>query len=128
MDIDILQELQLIRTYVFIIMFAIVLWVIIKVAESIQRIYIGFKEAWDTSFENKTENLLDMGKYEEAINECKDVLIKYPNHSYANWYIAKAYYYTNNNELSKEHFEKAIYLVPSWEENSNEYISKLKER
>ena len=128
MDIDILQELQLIRTYVFIIMFAIVLGVIVKAAESIQKIYIGFKEAWDTSFENNTENLLDMGKYEEAIKECKEVIKKYPNHSYANWYIAKAYYYTNNNELSKEHFEKALYLVPSWSDNVNEYIVKLKER
>ena len=128
MDIEILQELQLIRVYVFIIMFAIVIWVFIKTIESIQTIYIGFKEAWDTSFDNKTEDLLDMGKYEEAIDNCKEVLEKHPNHINANWFIAKAYYYTNNNVLSKEHFEKTIYLSPSWADNANEYLNKLKER
>ncbi len=128
MDVEILQELQLIRVYVFIIMVAIVLWALIKTAESIQRIYIGFKDAWDTSFDNKTEELLDMGKYAEAIDKCKEVLEKHPNHINANWFIAKAYYYTKNNALSKDHFEKTLYLAPSWSENTNEYLSKLKER
>jgi len=128
MDAEILQELQLIRTYVFIVMFAIVLWAFIKIVESIQKIFIGFKEAWDTSFDNKTEEMLDMGKYKEVINSCKDVLKKYPNHINANWFIAKAYYYTKDNVLSKEHFEKTIYLSPSWKENADEYIVKLKER
>ena len=128
MEAEMLQELQLIRVYVFIIMFAIVLWAIIKIIESIQRVFIGFKTAWDTRFENITESLLDIGDYEEVINKCNAVLNKYPNHSNANWYIAKAYYYTNNNALSKKHFEKTIYLVPSWKETAGEYLNKLNER
>jgi tetratricopeptide (TPR) repeat protein len=109
-------------------MVAIVLWALIKTVESIQKILIGFKEAWDTSFDNKTNELLDMGKYEKVIDKCKEVLEKRPNHINANWFIAKAYYYTNKNSLSKGHFEKTIYLTPSWEENANEYLNKLKER
>ncbi len=89
--------------YQRLIVAAIVLWVLIKTAESILRIYIGFKDAWDASFDNKTEELLDKGKYEEAISNCKEVLEKLPNHINANWFIAKAYYYTKNNTLSKEH-------------------------
>ena len=71
---------------------------------------------------------MDLGEYEKVINECNNVLKQYPNHIEAVWYIAKAYYYTENNDSSKEYFEKAIYLVPSWEETANVYLGKLNDR
>ena len=109
-------------------MVAITLWALFKVIESVQRVFIGFKKAWDTSFENKMEKLMDMGEYDNVISECKEVLVKYPNHIDAVWYAAKAYYYTEKNELSKEYFDKAMYLVPSWEETAGVYLNKLKDR
>jgi len=33
-----------------------------------------------------------------------------------------------NNEESKQYFDKAIYLVPSWEETANTYIEKINNR
>jgi len=128
MDTEILQQLELMRVYVFIIMIAIVLWVFFKILESVQRVFIGFKKAWDTSFDNKMEKLMDTGEYDKVISECEEVLQKYPNHIDAVWYTAKAFYYTEKNEPSKEYFEKSKYLVPSWEESANVYLNKLKDR
>ncbi len=128
MDTEILQQLELIRVYLFIIMCAIVVWVFIKSLQSIQRLIIDFKKTWDTSFDNKMLKYMDVGDYDKVINECKEVIKEYPNHVDATWYLAKAYYYTEDNELSKECFKKAIYLIPSWEEIANDYINKLNDR
>lgn len=128
MDSEVLQQLELIRVYVFVIMLALLIWAVLKTVESIQTIIIRFKETWDTSFQNKMEKLFDKGDYETIIVKCKEIIDEYPNHIDANWNIAKAYYYTNANDLSKKHFEKTAYLLPSWEENVSDYIDKLKNR
>ena len=106
----------------------IIFWTVIRSIDSIERIIIGFKKVFDVDFENRINNFIDSGKFDDAISECEKKLIKYPNHVDANWYLAKAYYYTNKNELSRQYFEKSIYLVPSWEESANAYIEKLDER
>ncbi|WP_126455703.1 hypothetical protein [Sulfuriflexus mobilis] len=128
MEAEILQELETIRVFVFIIMCVVAVWGLVKTIESTQNIVVSFKKAWDTFFENRVVGLIDKGEYQEAISECKNKLKKYPNHVDANWLIAKAYYFTENNELSKVHFEKSIYLVPGWENIASEYIEKINAR
>ena len=128
MESDILHQLELIRSYVFIIMVATVLWLFFKILESAQKVFIDFKKTWDTSFENKIDKLMDLGEYNKVITECKEVLEQYPNHIDATWYSAKAFYYLENNKKSIEYFEKAIYLVPAWEETASVYLNKLKDR
>jgi len=128
MEADILQELETIRVYVFIIMCAITLWALVRILESLQRIFTDFKKAFDASFENRMNKLLESGQYEEVINESKIKLEKYSNHLNAVWFIARAYFYTENNELAKEYFKKVVYLEPSWEESAKAYILKLNER
>ena len=126
METEILEQLTLIRVYIFIIMLAVVLWALFKIIESGQRVFIGFKKAWDASFDNKMEALMDTGDYDEVISRCEGVLDDQPNHLNATWYAAKAHYYLENNDASQEYFEKTIYLAPSWEETVNEYLVKLK--
>ncbi len=128
MENEILNTLETIRGYVFIIMCSILVWVIFKVAESSQRIFIGFRKAWNEQFEGRVTKLLEIGNYEEAIAECIEKLDKYPNHIDAIWFIARAYYYTEKNVLSQEYFEKAIKLVPSWEDSAKDYLEKLNAR
>jgi len=128
MESEILQELQSIRSFMFVIMFVITLWVFFKILESVLNIFSGFSKAWDADFDNRTGHMLDSGEYDKAIKTCKEKLEKYPNHIDANWYIAKAYYYTEKNKLSKEHFEKVVYLMPSWKEIVNEYLEEIEER
>lgn len=73
-------------------------------------------------------NCLDSGEYEKVIKECKEKLLEYPDYIDANWFIAKEYFYTENNEFSKKYFERVIYLVPEWEESANAYIGKINAR
>ena len=128
MEPQILQVLETIRAYVFIIMCAIVIWMFFKILESSQRIIMGFKDAWEADFKNRMNKLLNSGQYEKIIKESKEKLEKHPNHSVATWFIEIAYFYTENNELAKSYFEKAIYLSPSWEESAKVYQEKLNER
>ena len=109
-------------------MSALILWVLFKVLESTQNVFTGFKKAWGTDFKNRMSNFQDSGEYEKIINECKEKLKKYPNHTDAVWFIAIAYYYTEQFEISNLNFDKVIYLVPSWEESANAYLEKLNER
>ena len=82
----------------------------------------------DEQFSDSITKMLDLGEYEKVIEECKEKLEKYPNYSDAVWYLAKAYYYTENNKLALECFEKAVYLAPGWGEHAPQYIEKLNER
>ena len=67
MESEILEQLVLIRVYVFVIMLAIVLWVFFKILESAQNIFVGFKNAWDTSFNNRMERLMDTHTHKNGV-------------------------------------------------------------
>ena len=128
METEILKELAAIRAYVFIMMSTVIIWVIFKTFVSSVNLYVKLKTAIDTVFGNRMDELLDLGGYEEIIKDCEEKLQKYPNHPDALWFIAKAYYFTENNELSKKYFEKAIYISPNWEESAEKYLEKLNEK
>ena len=125
MESEILHQLNLIREYIFVIMLAMVFWALFKLLSSSVNIFTVFKTAWDTSFQNKMENLMDAGEYINIIKSCKEKLEDYPNHANANWFIAKAYFYTDDRERSKKHFDKVIYLMPAWDESVNSYLDKM---
>lgn len=128
METEILKELSTIRVYVFIIMVGIVTWLALNIIGWLQKLVEGYKKALDAHFENSMVKMLDLGEYEKVIEECIETLEKYPNHIDATWFIAKAYYYTENNQLALEYFDKTLYLVPSWEESINGYVKKLNAR
>ena len=46
----------------------------------------------DDLFTEEASNYYDEGKFDELLAHCKEKLNKNPNHSYALWYKAKAYY------------------------------------
>lgn len=128
MEEEIINQLELIRIYVFIIMAAVVLWALVKILESSQRIIIGFKKAWNISFNNRMEKYCDLGEYKKVLKECGEVLEKYPFHKDAIWYMARAHYGENNYKESIEFFKKAVDLVPYWEDSANDYIAILNQR
>ena len=128
MEIEILNTLETIRGYLFVIMITFIVWVCAKLIQIFTNILERWLKAWDGHFDNSTSRLIDEGAYDEAIEECKKKLSKLPNHVYANWHIAKAYYFLKRNDLAEEHFNKVKYLVPSWESDADEYIKKIKNR
>ena len=125
MDTEILNTLETIRGYLFVIMVAIVVWMFFKIVEIIMNALGGWVKAWDTHFINSANRMLDEGDYQEAAEYCKKKLSKKPNHADANWLIAKAYYFLQKNDLAVEYFKKSIHLIPSWEEDALIYIGKI---
>jgi tetratricopeptide (TPR) repeat protein len=114
--------------YVFILMITIVIWAIFRIAQTAQTIFLGFKKSWDTAFDNRMSKYLDIGNYNEVISACEEVLEKYPFHSDATWYLARAYFGLNKQPEAIKYFKKAVELVPSWKDSANEYIEILNER
>lgn len=127
MEAEILQELESIRVYLFILMCGLTLFIFFKILESVQRIQIGFQDSVNKSFENRMQKLLNKGNYDEVIKECKGVLENYPNDVDAIWYQAKAYYMKGDNEVAKELFERVIYLLPGWESSAKPYLENMNE-
>ena len=128
MDSEILHQLELIRVYIFIMMCAITAWATFKIVLTIQNILIGFKKVWDTTFLNRIDKHFDLGNYQEIIDECKEIIEKYPSHSNATWFLAKAYYHLNKQPEAVKYFNKAVELAPSWKNDANDYIELLNER
>lgn len=128
MEAEILQELETIRSYLSIIMTVLVIFIVGKIVESAQKIFIGFKTVWNVDFRDRMISLQEQGDFQEIIDECEEKLRNNPNHVDANWFMALAYYYTENNDKATAYFEKSIYLTPSWEESANEYLEKIKSR
>lgn len=71
---------------------------------------------------------LDIGNYNEVISSCEEVLGKYPYHSDATWYLARAYFGLNKQPEAIKYFNKAVELVPTWKDTANAYIEILNER
>lgn len=125
MEEGILETLETIRGYVFIVMCAVVIWALFKVIELNLRIFSRFQEALEDAFEKKIEKLMNEGDYERVVSKCAEKLEKYPKHADAIWLTAKAYYHQGNNVQAKEYFEIAVVLVPSWEETAKPYLEKI---
>ncbi|MES9926270.1 MAG: tetratricopeptide repeat protein [Candidatus Thiodiazotropha endolucinida] len=128
MENEILSTLQTIRGYLYVIVIAVMIWISLKVIDTFMNGIGRWIKAWDEHFNSNAGRLLAEGEYQEAIVYCKKRLKKQPNHLNAHWYIAKAYFYLKNNELSKEHFEKVVYLEPEWEKDINVYLEKIGSR
>ena len=125
MEQEILETLQTMRGYLFVIMVFFILWVLFKIVDIVLNYLDKWIKAWDSHFESQTARLLDKGEYEEAIQECKSKLEAYPNHLDAIWLLARAYYYTEQYDLARQCFEKAVYISPSWESNAESYLAKI---
>ena len=128
MGATILQELETIKGYLFIIMVLLFFRVVIKSLQSIQVVLKGFKTAFDQAFSDKMERFIELGKFEKVVAHCNEKLESYPSHLDAVWFSAIANYYLEKDEQALIHFERVIYLCPSWESSANAYIEKIKTR
>lgn len=128
METEILHEIQTIRAYLFICTIIFVFWVSIKILQSLITIFNGFKKAQDERFIDSMEKLMNKGKYKQVIGECLEELEENQNNINANWYLARAYYCKEENELSKKYFAKTVHLVPSWKESAMPYLEELDKR
>jgi cytochrome c-type biogenesis protein CcmH/NrfG len=72
---------------------------------------------WDEFFREEAKRLLDGGEVDGVIRLAKEKLTKKPNHVYAHWYLARAYYIQEKWTESLAAFREVERLDPSWIEN-----------
>jgi cytochrome c-type biogenesis protein CcmH/NrfG len=72
---------------------------------------------WDEFFREEAKRLLDGDEVDGVIRLAKEKLAKKPNHVYAHWYLARAYYVQEKWAESLAAFREVERLDPSWIEN-----------
>ena len=76
-----------------------------------------YREELENIFTTDASALYESGKYNELITLCDEQLNKKPNHSYAHWYKAKAYYQLKDYGKAKSFLNILASLEPSWDES-----------
>lgn len=126
MEQEILHTLKEIRgiLYVLLIMvgFALFVWVV----GGIKNILIGFKQAWENDFILRADELFESAEFEKLTKHCEKKLTKYPNHSIATWWLARAKQEMGDESGAKALFERVLVFEPTWKETHIEpYLNKL---
>ncbi|TQV80079.1 hypothetical protein FKG94_10440 [Exilibacterium tricleocarpae] len=74
------------------------------------------------------EQYLDKGQISELMAEAKDVLKTHPNHAYANYYLAMAYYRKERWVDAQKIFETLRDNKPEWGDAVDPYIAETREK
>jgi len=123
---EILHTLEEIRGILFVLTLIVSIVMLFWVTNWIINIVFNFKKAWESNFKKQADKYFESANFAKLVEHCEDKLRKYPNHSTATWWLARA-----NQELGKESeakalFEKLLELQPNWKETHIEpYLKKL---
>ena len=88
----------------------------------------NFKRAWEGNFINRANSYFESADYERLVAYCEEKLNKYPNHTNAIWWLARAKQEMGKSLEAKSLFEKLLELEPSpsWKSSHIEpYLKKL---
>lgn len=69
-------------------------------------------------FREQCQRLLEMNKLDELIAYARERLVKRPNHTYAHWYLGRAFYLQQKWTDALRAFNEVARLDPSWIEDS----------
>ena len=117
MDNEIISILNEIKTAIYVLVVVVIFGVVanwIRAGVSIKNV---IRKELDDLFSEEAGDYYDKGKYDELLSHCEEHLKTKPNHSYALWYKAKAYYKKQDYEKSKQCFELLSKSEPSWDES-----------
>ena len=125
MENDILISLSEIKTILYILMGIFIVGVVLVcfVLYIVGVRFLSYKKSDEFKF--FVEEKLDKGLYNEVICDAKEFLKDRPYHTYAQWYLAKAYYYTDDFENARLYFEKILKREPDWVESVEPYLDKI---
>tara|TARA_R110002096_G_scaffold429995_1_gene643438 strand:+ start:400 stop:810 length:411 start_codon:yes stop_codon:yes gene_type:complete len=117
MEPDILPTLRDIKIAIYWLIGIVSLGVIANWVRAIIGIRSTIKREKNEIFSEIASELFDEGKWDELIDYCDMKLDRKPNHSYALWYSAKAYYQKKELDKAKEQFRRLSLAEPSWDDN-----------
>lgn len=69
-------------------------------------------------FREQCQRLLETNKLDELIAYTRDRIAKRPNHTYAHWYLGRAFYLQQKWTEALHAFNEVARLDPSWIEDS----------
>ncbi len=69
-------------------------------------------------FREQCQRLLEMNKLDELIAYARERLVKRPNHTYAHWYLGRAFFLQQKWTDALRAFNEVARLDPSWIEDS----------
>ena len=125
MENEFLVRLDELKTliYVLISIFSVGLLLIVTIFYFIGIRFLSYKKS--DYFKFCVEEKLDKGLCSEVISDSIEFLKERPHHTYAQWYLAKAYYYTNNYENAKVYFKKILKSEPAWVDSVEPYLDEI---
>ncbi len=71
--------------------------------------------------------LFSRNKIDDLDKLCNIRLIEYPNDADANWWLARCYCSRKDLKKSKEYFDQALVVNPSWEGEADKLLRALEE-
>lgn len=126
MDSEVISILREIKTAIYVLVTIVMLGVVanwIRAGVSVKNIV---RRELDDLFSEAASNYYDEGQFDELLSHCEEHLKTKPNHSYALWYKAKAYFQKQEYEKSKQCFEQLSKSEPSWDESHVQpYLKKI---
>ncbi len=114
MDNNILSTLNEIKVAIYVLLAIVTIGVVANWVRAWASVKNLVQKELDDLFTKEAGNYYDEGKFDELLSHCDEKLKSKPNHSYALWYKAKAYYQKQEYEKSKKYFEKLEVTEPSW--------------
>lgn len=91
-------------------------------------ILANFKRAWADGFINRANSYFESADYERLAVHCEEKLRKFPNHTNAIWWLARAKQEMGKSLEARTLFEKLLELEPSpnWRiSHVDPYLKKL---
>ncbi|MEW8229382.1 MAG: hypothetical protein AB2745_03595 [Candidatus Thiodiazotropha endolucinida] len=116
MDKEILQTLHEIRGILLVLTSLVSVVLLVWVVHLISNILANFKKAWENSFITTADKYFEKAEFEKLTVHCEKKLIKYPNHSNAIWWLARAKQESGNVSEANALFKRLYELEPSWRE------------
>jgi len=116
MDNEILITLTSIKNAIYLLIAIVSVGVVANWVRAGVALKGQLRKELDNIFSTQADDFYESCKYNELITYCDEQLSKKPNHAYAHWYKAKAYYQLKDYEKAKIFFNILSVIEPSWDE------------
>ena len=126
MEQEILQTLQEIRVILYFLLIVVSVGMLVWIVNWISNIATNFQKAWENDFIDQADKFFESANFDKLIEHCQNKLNKYPNHSTAIYWLARAKFELGDSAESIVLFQRLLELEPSWRDSHIEpYLKKL---
>jgi len=125
MENEILSTLNELKTVFYITLSLIVITVIVLTFAGVKFATKFAKTTISDKYKFFAEEMIDKECYEELIKSSKELLEERPNHTYALWYLGKAYFNTEDYNNARVCFEKIAKTNLEWRDNVQPYLDEI---